>query len=92
MRSSYLEFWISRSTRGTLDYAPDFGRRSAPSDKTLVVGAQVLGRGLYNGVHGPPTCPRRCANCWYGPNRPWGGVGAPHGDLRPPESIAHLMI
>ena len=48
MRSSYLEFWISRSTRGTLDYAPDFGRRSAPSDKTLAVGAQVLGRGQYH--------------------------------------------
>jgi hypothetical protein len=89
MRSSYLEFWISRSTRGTLDYAPDFGRRSAPSDKTLAVGAQVLGRGLYNGVHGPPTCPRGCTNRQSGSGAVLEGRAPTCGPL---ESIVSRMV
>jgi hypothetical protein len=76
-RITHLEAKIARNSTLIL----------ASCQNRTVVGAQVPGWGWYNWVRGPSTCPRRCADRWRGPNRPWGGVGAPRGDLRPPQSI-----
>jgi hypothetical protein len=78
---------------GLVTLRPRFcGKIDALGQNPSQSGPKCQGGGIYNYVRGPSTCPRRCANSWRRPNRPWGGVGVPRGDLRPPKSIAPRMV